>query len=70
MNDELEKAKVYFNKKVDRTNNLLKDSYYYKQMADYVETKEEKERFKNISDILYKIFIEENEKIDRLFKEH
>lgn len=70
MNDELEKAKVYFNKKVDRTNNLLKDSYYYKQMVDYVETKEEKERFKNISDILYKIFIEENEKIDRLFKEH
>lgn len=70
MNDELEKAKVYFNKKVDRTNNLLKDSYYYKQLAEYVETKEEKERFEKISDILYRIFVEENEKIDLLFKEH
>lgn len=70
MNDKLEKDKIYFNKKVDRANNILKDSYYYKQMIDYVETKEEKDRFKNISDILYKIFIEENEKIDRLFKEH
>lgn len=70
MNDELEKAKTYFNKKVDRTNNLLKDSYYYKQLAEYVETKEEKERFEKISDILYRIFVEENEKIDLLFKEH
>lgn len=70
MNDRLEKDKLYFNKKVDRANNILKDSYYYKQMIDYVETKEEKERFKNISDILYKIFIEENSKIELLFKEH
>lgn len=67
--EKVENEKHCFKKRVDRTADLLKDSYYYKKLSHYCDTETERTRFKNISDILYNIFLDEHAQIDLMLKE-
>ena len=50
------------------TNDLLCDSYKWKKLSEYTEDARSKEKFKNISNTLYSMFMEEHENIDNMFK--
>lgn len=57
-----------FKKYLKMTNDLLCDSYKWKKLSEYTDDSRSKEKFKNISNTLYSMFMEEHENIDNMFK--
>lgn len=57
-----------FKKYLKMTDDLLCDSYKWKKLSEYTDDLRSKEKFKNISNTLYSMFMEEHENIDNMFK--
>lgn len=57
-----------FKKYLKMTDDLLCDSYKWKKLSEYTDDPRSKEKFKNISNTLYSMFMEEHENIDNMFK--
>lgn len=66
--EKIENEMHSFKKYLKMTNDLLCDSYKWKKLSEYTDDARSKEKFKNISNTLYSMFMEEHENIGNMFK--
>lgn len=66
--EKMENEMHTFKKYLKMTNDLLCDSYKWKKLSEYAEDMESKEKYKNISNALYDMFMTEHKAIGEMFK--
>ena len=67
--EEYEEKICHFKKYVKQTIDLMVDAYRWKEMAKYCDNENMKVKYKNISDTLFGMFMEEHENMKNIFKE-
>jgi len=65
MEDELCQFKKYLKMTMD----LLVDSYKWLKLSDYTDNETDKIKYKQVSDMLYNMFMTEHNNIGNMFKE-
>lgn len=66
--EKMENEMHTFKKYLKMTNDLLCDSYKWKKLSEYAEDVDSKEKYKNISNTLYEMFMTEHQAIGEMFK--
>ena len=66
--EKLEEKSCEFNKYLKQTMDLLKDSYRWKTMAMECDNEEMKQKYMNVSNTLFELFMVEHNNIGRMFK--
>lgn len=66
--EKMEEEMHEFKKYLKMTNDLLCDSYKWKKLSEYAEDVDSKEKYKNISNTLYEMFMTEYQAISEMFK--
>ena len=66
--EKMENEMQTFKKYLKMTNDLLCDSYKWKKLSEYAEDADSKEKYKNISNTLYEMFMTEHQAIGEMFK--
>ncbi len=66
--EKMENEMQTFKKYLKMTNDLLCDSYKWKKLSEYAEDVDSKEKYKNISNTLYEMFMTEHQAIGEMFK--
>lgn len=66
--EKMEEEMHEFKKYLKMTMDLLCDSYKWKTLSEYADDSESKEKYKNISNSLYEMFMVERQAIDEMFK--
>ena len=57
-----------FKKYIKMTNDLLVDSYKWLRLSQYADDEASRSKYKQISDTLYDMFMEEHQRIVEMFK--
>lgn len=66
--EKMEQDMCEFKKYIKMTNDLLVDSYKWKRLSEYADDETSRGKYKQISDTLYDIFMEEHQHIGEMFK--
>lgn len=66
--EKMEEEMHEFKKYLKMTMDLLCDSYKWKTLADYADDENSKQKYKNISNELYEMFMQEYNNINAMFK--
>lgn len=66
--EKMENEMHTFKKYLKMTNDLLCDSYKWKKLSEYADDVESKEKYKEISETLYNMFMTEHTHIGNKFK--
>lgn len=67
--EEYEERVCEFKKYAKQTLDLMVDSYRWKLMSNECDDMNMKNKYKNVSDTLYEIFMEQHNEIGTMFKE-
>ena len=66
--ERMEQDMCEFKKYIKMTNDLLVDSYKWKRLSEYADDEASRSKYKQISDTLYDMFMEEHQHIGEMFK--
>ena len=66
--EKMEQDMYEFKKYIKMTNDLLADSYKWLRLSQYVDDEISRSKYKQISDTLYDMFMEEHQHIGEMFK--
>ena len=66
--ERMEQDMCEFKKYIKITNDLLIDSYKQKRLSEYADDETSRSKYKQISDTLYDMFMEEHQRIGEMFK--
>lgn len=66
--EEMEEELCEFKKYLKMTMDLLVDSYKWLKLSEYTEGEESKNKYKQVSDTLFNMFLEEHNRIGKIFK--
>lgn len=66
--EKMEQDMCEFKKYIKMTNDLLIDSYKWKRLSEYADDEASRSKYKQISDTLYDMFMEEHQHIGEMFK--
>lgn len=66
--EEMEEELCEFKKYLKMTMDLLKDSYKWLKLSEYADGDEDKAKYKQVSDMLYQMFLVEHDRIGKKFK--
>ena len=66
--EEMEEELCEFKKYLKMTMDLLVDSYKWLKLSEYAEGNDDKAKYKQVSDTLYNMFLEEHNRIGKMFK--
>lgn len=66
--DKMEQDMCEFKKYIKMTNDLLVDSYKWLRLCQYSDDEASRSKYKQISDTLYDMFMEEHQHIGEMFK--
>ena len=66
--DKMEQDMCEFKKYIKMTNDLLVDSYKWLRLSQYADDEASRSKYKQISDTLYDMFMEEHQHIGEMFK--
>lgn len=66
--EKMEQDMCEFKKYIKMTNDLLVDSYKWLRLSQYADDEASKSKYKQISDTLYDMFMEEHQHIGEMFK--
>ena len=66
--DKLEEKSCEFNKYLKQTMDLLKDAYRWKIMAEECDDEQMKQKYMNVSNTLFDLFMTEHNNIGAIFK--
>ena len=64
MHEEIEEFKKYLKMTMD----LLVDAYKWLKLSDYADTETDKQKYKQVSDTLFNMFMVEHNNIGAMFK--
>lgn len=68
MENEYEEIVCDFKKYAKQTLDLMVDAYKWKTMAKYCDNQEMKDKYMNVSNILFDLFMKEHNAIGEMFK--
>lgn len=66
--EEYEEKICHFKKYVKQTIDLMVDAYKWKMMAEHCEDAETKQKYMNISNMLFDMFMVEHNNMGKIFK--
>lgn len=66
--EKMEQDMCEFKKYIKMTNDLLVDSYKWLRLSQYADDEVSRSKYKQISDTLYDMFMEEHQHIGEMFK--
>lgn len=66
--EEMEEELCEFEKYLKMTMDLLKDSFKWLKLSEYAEGEESRNKYKQVSDTLFNMFLEEHNRIGKIFK--
>lgn len=66
--EKMEQDMCEFKKYIKMTNDLLVDSYKWLRLSQYADDETSRNKYKQISDTLYDMFMEEHQHIGEMFK--
>lgn len=66
--EKMEQDMCEFKKYIKMTNDLLVDSYKWLRLSQYADDEASRSKYKQISDTLYDMFMEEHQHIGEMFK--
>ena len=66
--EKMEQDMCEFKKYIKMTNDLLVDSYKWLRLSQYADDEASRSKYKQISDTLYDMFMEEHQHIGKTFK--
>ena len=66
--ERMEQDMCEFKKYIKMTNDLLVDSYKWKRLSEYADDEASRSKYKQISNALYDMFMEEHQHIGEMFK--
>ena len=66
--ERMEQDMCEFKKYIKMTNDLLVDSYKWLRLSQYTDDGTSRNKYKQISDTLYDMFMEEHQHIGEMFK--
>ena len=66
--EEYEEKVCYFKRYVKQTMDLMVDAYKWKAMSEAADTEETKQKYMNISNMLFDMFMVEHNNIGKMFK--
>ena len=66
--ERMEQDMCEFKKYIKMTNDLLVDSYKWLRLSQYADDEASRSKYKQISDTLYDMFMEEHQHIGEMFK--
>ena len=66
--EKMEQDLCEFKKYIKMTNDLLVDSYKWLRLSQYADDEASRSKYKQISDTLYDMFMEEHQHIGEMFK--
>ena len=66
--EKMEQDMCEFKKYIKMTNDLLVDSYKWLRLSQYADDEVSRSKYKQISDTLYDMFMEEHQHIEEMFK--
>ena len=66
--EKMEQDMCEFKKYIKMTNDLLVDSYKWLRLSEYADDETLRSKYKQISDALYDMFMEEHQHIGKMFK--
>ena len=66
--EEMEEELCEFKKYLKMTMDLLVDSYKWLKLSEYADGDEDKAKYKQVSDMLYQMFLVEHDRIGKKFK--
>lgn len=66
--EKMEQDMCEFKKYIKMTNDLLVDSYKWLRLSQYADDEISRSKYKQISDTLYDMFMEEHQHIGEMFK--
>ena len=66
--EKMEQDMCEFKKYIKMTNDLLVDSYKWLRLSQYADDEASRSKYKQISDTLYDMFMEEHQHIGKMFK--
>ena len=67
--EEYEEKVCCFKKYIKQSMDLMIDAYKWKMMGEYCDDDNMKEKYKQVSDTLFSMFMVEHDNIGRMFKE-
>lgn len=66
--EKMEQDMCEFKKYIKMTNDLLVDSFKWLRLSQYADDEASRSKYKQISDTLYDMFMEEHQHIGEMFK--
>jgi hypothetical protein len=66
--EEYEERVCDFKRYIKQSMDLMIDAYKWKMMAQYADTEESKQKYMNISNMLFDMFMVEHNNIGKMFK--
>ena len=66
--EEMENELCEFKKYLKMTMDLLTDAYKWKKLSEYADGEADKQKYKQVSDSLFNMFMQEHNNIGAMFK--